>query len=57
MHYAGDLVAGALIGANTGQAVAGLMDRLPSTPIHLKSRQAARSAIGTVRCGTGEANN
>jgi membrane-associated phospholipid phosphatase len=30
VHYPGDVVAGALIGASTGQAVAGLVDRLPS---------------------------
>src|SRR5579862_8780522 len=30
VHYPGDVVAGALIGASTGQAVAALMDRLPS---------------------------
>ncbi|WP_422340720.1 hypothetical protein [Trebonia sp.] len=30
VHYPGDAVAGALIGEGTGQAVAGLMDRLPS---------------------------
>jgi membrane-associated phospholipid phosphatase len=29
VHYPGDAVAGALIGEGTGQAVAGLMDRLP----------------------------
>ena len=30
VHYPGDAVAGALIGESTGQAVAGLIDRLPS---------------------------
>jgi membrane-associated phospholipid phosphatase len=30
VHYPGDAVVGALIGEGTGQAVAGLMDRLPS---------------------------
>jgi membrane-associated phospholipid phosphatase len=30
VHYPGDAVAGSLIGEGTGQAVAGLMDRLPS---------------------------
>ena len=30
VHYPSDAVAGALIGEGTGQAVAGLMDRLPS---------------------------
>ena len=29
VHYPGDAVVGSLIGASTGQAVAGLMDRLP----------------------------
>jgi membrane-associated phospholipid phosphatase len=29
VHYPGDIVVGALIGEGTGQAVAGLMDRLP----------------------------
>jgi undecaprenyl-diphosphatase len=29
VHYPGDIVVGALIGASTGQTVAGLMDRLP----------------------------
>jgi membrane-associated phospholipid phosphatase len=31
VHYPGDAVVGALIGEGTGQAVAGLMDRLPPT--------------------------
>jgi membrane-associated phospholipid phosphatase len=30
VHYPGDAVVGALIGAGTGQAVAGLIDRLPA---------------------------
>jgi len=30
VHYPGDIVVGSLIGEGTGQAVAGLMDRLPS---------------------------
>jgi membrane-associated phospholipid phosphatase len=30
VHYPGDAVVGSLIGESTGQAVAGLMDRLPS---------------------------
>src|SRR6516165_11081680 len=39
VHYPGDIVVGALIGEGTGQAVAGLMDRLmrapkPSPPDH-----------------------
>jgi undecaprenyl-diphosphatase len=29
VHYPGDVVVGSLIGASTGQAVTGLMDRLP----------------------------
>ena len=33
VHYPSDVVAGALIGATTGQAVAGLVDRLPSARI------------------------
>src|SRR5580698_9393093 len=33
VHYPGDVVVGALIGASTGQAVAGLVDRLPSVRI------------------------
>ena len=33
VHYPSDVVAGALIGASTGQAVAGLADRLPSARI------------------------
>ena len=40
VHYPGDAVAGALIGASTGQAVAGLMDRLPPT------RRPSRSSPG-----------
>jgi membrane-associated phospholipid phosphatase len=31
VHYPGDVVVGSLIGAGTGQAVAGLIDRLPPT--------------------------
>jgi membrane-associated phospholipid phosphatase len=31
VHYPGDALAGSLIGASTGQAVAGLMDHLPPT--------------------------
>jgi hypothetical protein len=30
VHYPSDAVAGALIGESTGQAVAGVMDRLPA---------------------------
>ncbi len=40
VHYPGDAVAGALIGEGTGQAVAGLMDRLPS------ARKASRPGRG-----------
>lgn len=32
VHYPGDVVVGSLIGEATGQAVAGLMDRLPAAP-------------------------
>jgi membrane-associated phospholipid phosphatase len=39
VHYPGDIVAGALIGEGTGQAVAGLMDRLPA-------RRSSRSGRG-----------
>ena len=38
VHYPGDAVAGALIGEGTGQAVAGLMDRLPPTRSSSRSR-------------------
>ena len=31
VHYPGDILVGSLIGASTGQAVAGLMDHLPPT--------------------------
>ena len=31
VHYPGDAVVGSLVGAGTGQAVAGLIDRLPQT--------------------------
>jgi undecaprenyl-diphosphatase len=31
VHYPGDVVVGSLIGAGAGQAVAGLIDRLPPT--------------------------
>ena len=33
VHYPGDVVVGSLIGEGTGQAVAGVMDRLPPAPI------------------------
>jgi membrane-associated phospholipid phosphatase len=40
VHYPGDAVAGALIGEGTGQAVVGLIDRLPSArrPLPVRSR-------------------
>lgn len=37
VHYPGDAVVGSLIGEGTGQAVAGLMDRLPPTRRHSRS--------------------
>jgi membrane-associated phospholipid phosphatase len=37
VHYPGDVVVGSLIGVGTGQAVAGLMDRLPPAPIRSRS--------------------
>ena len=37
VHYPGDVVAGALIGASTGQAVAGLVDQMPSARIPSQS--------------------
>jgi membrane-associated phospholipid phosphatase len=43
VHYPGDVVVGSLIGEGTGQAVAGLMDRLPPT------RRASRSGRGKRR--------
>jgi membrane-associated phospholipid phosphatase len=43
VHYPADVVAGSLIGESTGQAVAGLMDRLPS------SRRFSRSGRGKQR--------
>ena len=43
VHYPGDAVVGALIGEGTGQAVAGLMDRLPS------ARRPSRSGRGKQR--------
>jgi len=39
VHYPGDVVVGSLIGAGTGQTVAGLMDRLPS------GRDSSRSTL------------
>jgi membrane-associated phospholipid phosphatase len=41
VHYPADAVVGSLIGEGTGQAVAGLMDRLPS--IHRPSRDKPRA--------------
>lgn len=40
VHYPGDVVVGSLIGAGTGQAVAGLIDRLPpvSKPLPVQPR-------------------
>ena len=43
VHYPSDAVAGALIGEGTGQAMAGLMDRLPS------ARRPSRSGRGKQR--------
>jgi len=43
VHYPGDAVVGALVGEGTGQAVAGLMDRLPP------ARKASRSVRGESR--------
>lgn len=40
VHYPGDVVVGALIGASTGQAVAGLVDRLTSVRIPSQSSPA-----------------
>jgi len=39
VHYPGDVVVGSIIGEGTGQAVAGLMDRLPPTRRPSRSRQ------------------
>ena len=44
VHYPGDVVVGSLIGEGTGQAVAGLMDRLlrgdiPERPVRLPRRR------------------
>jgi hypothetical protein len=44
VHYPGDIVVGALIGEGTGQAVAGLMDRVmparkPSRPARDEQRE------------------
>jgi undecaprenyl-diphosphatase len=43
VHYPGDVVVGALIGASTGQAVAGLVDRLPS--VRIPSRSSPAEAV------------
>src|SRR5208337_2790012 len=42
VHYPGDVVAGALIGARTGQAVAGLTDRLPPDPRPAREKDSRR---------------
>jgi undecaprenyl-diphosphatase len=41
VHYPGDAVVGSLVGAGTGQAVAGLIDRLPQTRHQGRSRPRA----------------
>jgi undecaprenyl-diphosphatase len=41
VHYPGDAVVGSLVGAGTGQAVAGLIDRLPPTWHQGRSRPRA----------------
>ena len=43
VHYPGDVVVGSLIGASTGQAVAGLMERLP--PARIPSRSTLDEAV------------
>ncbi|HYB15490.1 MAG TPA: phosphatase PAP2 family protein, partial [Streptosporangiaceae bacterium] len=45
VHYPGDVVVGSLIGEGTGQAVAGLMDRLPPTTRPSRSRRADRREV------------
>jgi len=47
VHYPGDIVVGSLIGASTGQAVAGLMDHLPLTG--RPSRPDPDGAVGAER--------
>jgi membrane-associated phospholipid phosphatase len=42
VHYPGDIVVGSLIGASTGQAVAGLMERLAATRAADEAEPAAR---------------
>jgi membrane-associated phospholipid phosphatase len=51
VHYPGDVVAGSLIGASTGQAVAGLMDHLPPAgrPFTTRSRWSSMSAAAGSR--------
>lgn len=46
VHYPGDAVAGALIGEGTGQAVAGLMDRLPAAKTSRPRRGKRRERPG-----------
>jgi membrane-associated phospholipid phosphatase len=60
VHYPGDAVAGALIGEGTGQAVAGLMDRLPPSGKASRSGRGKRHELpdaagpeGTPNPGTG----
>jgi undecaprenyl-diphosphatase len=43
VHYPGDVVAGALIGTSTGQAVAGLLDRLPPASNPAREKELRRS--------------
>ena len=45
VHYPGDVVVGSLIGEGTGQAVAGLMDRLPPTRRPSRSRRGDRHEV------------
>jgi undecaprenyl-diphosphatase len=45
VHYPSDIVVGSLIGASTGQAVAGLMDRLPPTRSPSQSRRGERHEL------------
>ena len=45
VHYPGDVVVGSLIGEGTGQAVAGLMDRLPPIRRPSRSRRGDRREV------------
>jgi undecaprenyl-diphosphatase len=45
VHYPSDIVVGSLVGASTGQAVAGLMDRLPPTGSSSPSRHGERREL------------